>query len=133
MVYSGIAPPPQLLEAMAEARAGIRHNSVTEQASEKPAPEKPKMETGRTSDFGAGQVPPTPIAEAGPSTVPEMPARPGTGTEELPPMYSEAPPSYEDAVATGLRPVDTPRPEYAPPPAGEDDVLRRDEKTGWVG
>ena len=62
-----------------------------------------------------------------------MPAIPGSLVEQQPPMYSEAPPSYEDAVATHLQPMDVRRPDYAPPAAAEDDVLRRDEKRGWVG
>jgi len=90
------------------------------------------MEAARRHDeFGANQVPPTPVESglAGPSS---MPAVPGASAEQQPPMYDDAPPSYEDAIATNLPPVDAPRPEYAPPPAGEDDVLRRDEKRGWV-
>ncbi|KAK5121308.1 hypothetical protein LTR85_005474 [Meristemomyces frigidus] len=107
MVYSGIAPPPELLEAMAEARANIRRTSAAG-----PASEKIRMETRRMSGFGANQVPPTPIDEADPSGPSGMPAsRPGMTTEEqLPPAYSEAPPSYEDAVATNLRPLNAPRP-----------------------
>lgn len=91
------------------------------------------METRRTSGFGANQVPPTPVDEvgmAGPSSEAIRPG--GSGEEQLPPAYSEAPPSYEDAIATNLRPVNAPRPDYAPPPAVEDDVLSNDEKKGWV-
>jgi len=60
-----------------------------------------------------------------------MPARPGYAVPP-PEPYDEAPPSYEDAIAADLPPVDAPRPDYAPPPVGEDDVLRRDEKRRWV-
>jgi len=140
MVYSGIAPPPELLAAMSEAKAGIRRSSTaTSQPSSPttkhgPTSEKLKLEMRTNSGFGAGQVPPTPIDTpgAGPSTMSEVPARPGVGAEQQPPMYSDAPPSYEDAVATNVRSVEGPRPEYAPPPAEEDEVLRRDEKKGWV-
>ncbi|KAK4541927.1 hypothetical protein LTR36_007291 [Oleoguttula mirabilis] len=128
MVNSGIAPPSELLEAMAEARAGIRRTSTTGLTSE-----KMKMEARTSSGFGANQVPPTPVDDAGPSGPLGMPARHrGNAEEQLPPAYSEAPPSYEDAVATNLRPVDAPRPVYAPPPAAEDNVLSGDEKKGWV-
>lgn len=44
------------------------------------------------------------------------------------PEYSEAPPSYEDAIANDINPVTASRPEYAPPPAADDDVLHKNEK-----
>ena len=129
MVYSGIAPPPQLLEAMAEARAGVRPPSIAKPDDAIAA--KMKVEQPMDPDFGLNQIPQTPMEAAGPSGIPDMPPRPGAVTSE-PPMYSDAPPSYEDAIATNLSPVEAARPEYAPAPAGEDDVLRRDEKRGWV-
>ena len=98
----------------------------------RPIIDKLKTEGRMPSDFGAGQVPPTPMDEAGPS-MKEPPPRPGLAVEADPPAYSEAPPSYEDAIAVSLPPVDAPRPEYVPPAAAEDDLLGRDEKRGWVG
>ncbi|KAK0902984.1 hypothetical protein LTS16_019512 [Friedmanniomyces endolithicus] len=95
-----------------------------------PVLDKLKTEGRMPAEFGAGQVPPTPTDEAGPS---EPPARPGMAGDALPPGYMrEAPPSYEDAVATNMPPVSAPRPDYAPPLAAEDDLLGRDEKRGWV-
>ncbi|KAK5134602.1 hypothetical protein LTR08_006258 [Meristemomyces frigidus] len=129
LVYSGIAPPAELLQAMAETRESIRLTPAVEPVSEKL---KMEMDTRQTSDFGSNQIPPTPVEEAGPSGPPGMPARPGSIIEQQPPVYSEAPPSYEDAIATNLQPVNVlARPDYAPPAAADDDVLRRDEKRGW--
>lgn len=93
--------------------------------------EKLKMEGGQQDpDFGANQVPPTPIDAEG-SMAPHLPARPGMTAEE---EFMEAPPpSYEDAIAMDAPPPAAERPEYAPPPAGEDRLLRQDEKRGWVG
>ena len=52
-------------------------------------------------------------------------------SDAAPPMYGDAPPSYEDAIASDLPPIDAPRPNYAPPPPVEDDILRGDEKKGF--
>lgn len=97
--------------------------------------EKQKLEA-QQHGFGANQVPPTP--PEGP-TPPAMPPRKGvnegaaaSGSATEPQTYNDAPPSYEDAVANDVGPVNAPRPEYAPPPPREDDVLRSDEKKGWV-
>jgi hypothetical protein len=92
--------------------------------------DKLRTEGRLPSDFGANQVPPTPIDDTDPAYAPEMPARPGT-TMEQPPVYSDAPPSYEDAMASNLPSVTAPRPEYNPPPAEADPVLHADEKKGW--
>ena len=76
------------------------------------------------------EVPMTPIDE---STPVEFPAQQGSSQPDEPPSYSDAPPSYEDAIATRLAPIDARRPEYAPPAAAEDNVLRGDEKkTGFL-
>lgn len=45
-------------------------------------------------------------------------------------MYDDAPPSYEDAIAADMPPIDGPRPDYRPPPApagegGFGDTKRR--------
>lgn len=136
VVYSGITPPPELLEAMARSKGGDSKSATIPQRRTQPGlntaavAEKLRTEGRMDSDFGRNQVPPTPVEDAGPSTnaAPSVPARPG----ELP-VYSDAPPSYEDAIATHLPPVSAPRPEYAPPPAGEDHVLgSEDEKKGWL-
>ena len=48
--------------------------------------------------------------------------------QDNPPLYSEAPPSYEDAVALDLAPVDGLRRDYAPPTSAEDPLFSRDAK-----
>ncbi|KAK4551834.1 hypothetical protein LTR86_010830 [Recurvomyces mirabilis] len=125
-VFSGITPPPELLEAMAREKANIHRPS----AANIPMTDKLKTEGRLPPESGAGQVPPTPMEGPSSSGPPELPARPGDVGDAQPPMYSEAPPSYEDAIASDLPPVNAPRPEYAPPPPATDDALLRDEKKG---
>lgn len=90
-VYSGIAPPKALLDAMA----------TTGQATWS----KPPPMTGHPVD-DTDERPPVPPRPTGPA----MP----TSVEDV---YDEAPPSYEDAMAETLSPVDGPRREYNPPDA----------------
>ena len=88
-VYSGIAPPQALLDAIAA-------------AASQPTPSKP---TGKT-------VPDT-------NSRPTMPPRPSGAPDaaQSGTTYDDAPPSYEDAMADNLSPVDGPRREYHPPDA----------------
>ncbi len=123
-VFSGIAPPPQLLDAMAQARTKSKPKPTLD--TKTPLDEKLKAEQGREPDMA---VPQTPME--GPSH--DFPARQGAAMSSQLPIYEDAPPSYEDAVGTDLPPVDVPRPNYAPPPPLEDDVLRGDEKKGFGG
>ena len=46
------------------------------------------------------------------------------------PPYDDAPPSYEDAIAQDLPPVDGPRRDYAPPPIPEGQSGFPEEKGG---
>jgi len=109
---------------MAEARAnGKRPVNTTETAA---MDEKLKTE-GRQSSVAGPSAP-----GLGQNAAPGLPARPGQPAQQPPPDYAEAPPSYEDAIANDLSPVDAPRPEYVPPPSGDDHMLRQDEKKGWV-
>lgn len=48
--------------------------------------------------------------------------------EDAPPVYSEAPPSYEDSMVHDLSPADGLRRDYAPPASAEDPLLSRNEK-----
>ncbi|PLN80545.1 hypothetical protein BDW42DRAFT_170641 [Aspergillus taichungensis] len=89
-VYSGIAPPKALLDTMAA--------------------------TGRVKPTVPPRTP-TRTDHDGPSGRPAMPPRPSAqpvpvNSEEA---NDEAPPSYEDAMAETLSPVDGPRREYNPP------------------
>lgn len=89
-VYSGIAPPQALLDAMAA-------SGRVKPTQPQPKPTGPAQESER---------PPMPPRPAGPPA-------PVTSDEG----YDEAPPSYEDAMAETLGPVDGPRREYNPPDA----------------
>lgn len=87
-VYSGIAPPKALLEAMAE--SGRVPQNMTAR------PIRPTHE---------------------PPTMPQRPAGPPEPTSADQVDDDIAPPSYEDAMAETLSPVDGPRREYNPPDA----------------
>lgn len=91
-VYSGISPPKPLLDAMAT-------------ASLQPSPSKPNQRPTWTGIDGDDRPP--------------MPPRPTSGpvSADTPAVYDDAPPSYEDAMAENLDPVDGPRREYHPPDA----------------
>lgn len=95
-VYSGIKPPAALLEAMQAAPAG----HATSQNMNPP--------------FQQGQIPPsTPMTPSYSSFTPQA------GMYGPPPLSDDAPPSYEDAMADEIAPVDGPRRDYATPnPAG---------------
>lgn len=116
-VYSGIAPPPQLLKAMSGARDAGRPTPKTNRATS--ANGRPPV----ARPVSLGKLP------SGASAGSPRPGSSGKTIFSQPlPEYFQAPPSYEDAIAADMRPVDAPRPNYAPPPAGEDNILRGDEK-----
>jgi hypothetical protein len=74
--------------------------------------DKLEMEARRNSGFGMNQVP-IDIEEE----------QPQQHLNDSAPEYGDAPPSYEDAIASDLPPVRAQRPQYAPPPMGEDGKL----------
>lgn len=130
LVYSGIAPPPQVLDRMAAARAGKTNLSSSGVAANGVASggvtssgfdEKPTLgaNTAPTSH------PVTDMPSEANHHAPPLPSRPG----EAP--YADAPPSYEDAIAEDLPPVDGYRPAYVQQPTGQDSLLHQDEKRGW--
>ena len=121
-VFSGIAPPRELLEAMAEAKTSVRRTSTAKTSTSHAANGKLEAEGRKQS---ASAVPSSSAEASGSSGAASVPSQ-QENSQAL--MYSDAPPSYEDAIASNLPPVDAPRPDYAPPPPGEDDVLRGDEK-----
>ncbi|KAF2664206.1 hypothetical protein BT63DRAFT_103317 [Microthyrium microscopicum] len=88
-VFSGIRPPDELLKRVAEQR--VRPQPPTQAATAPPGG--------------------LPAYSAGPSNLP-----PGSGQHPEDP-YLDAPPSYEDAMAENIRPLDGPRPGYNPQPA----------------
>jgi hypothetical protein len=99
-VYSGIAPPPALLAEMAKksdsSSAGIRRAT-------QPVP--------RPQSFSAASQAPPPFTSS---------SRPSSTSAALRPPSSDvpedAPPSYEDAMAEELAPVDGPRRGYTQQP-----------------
>ncbi|KAF2839389.1 arrestin [Patellaria atrata CBS 101060] len=113
-IFSGIAPPPALLERMLNA------------ASQEPVlPPRPNSHAGfphsPIDSPGAHQYPSPQqgqyLAPAGPSIAqPYQGSAPHSGAA---PGYDDAPPSYEDAIASDMPPIDGPRRDYAPPPPAE--------------
>lgn len=89
-VFSGIAPPQALLDAIAA-------------SSLQPSPSKPTGQNFPTVTDSRPSIPPRP------SGVPV--------SAEAGAAYDDAPPSYEDTMAENLSPVDGPRREYHPPDA----------------
>jgi len=109
-IFSGITPPKKLLEAMANARPHASSSYVSTKA--------PALPTRR----------PVPKQDGQHSTTAQPSSSEQPGPHDAPPVYSEAPPSYEDAVIHDLPPVDGLRRDYAPPSLTEDPLLDRNEK-----
>lgn len=125
-IFSGITPPPELLEAMARSQAQNTGSAA--------APTQPPRPTDTKSSAGAPPLPSRkPLAAAAAANVaPQLQPHVQTSGEE--PPYGDAPPSYEDAMAMDVQPVQgLQRTEYAPPAAAEDPLLNsgRGEKSGW--
>lgn len=117
-IYSGIAPPAEVIARMAEANSGILHGRKQDKTWN-----QGRMDT----DFGSNQIPPTPFdASAAP-----WPSHAHAGSSAVPQHDEAPPPSYEDAIADRSGPVTAPRPTYAPPAQVEDPLLGGDEKKGW--
>jgi hypothetical protein len=90
-VFSGVSPPPELLSRIAAA-------GVTSGPSQASLPQ----ETGQETAIPSTPVPQTPIA-----SVPHE----GAGADMA---KGDAPPSYDDAMADDLPPVDGPRRDFGP-------------------
>lgn len=99
IIYSGIAPPQALLDAMQDSTPG----------SQSAVPPR-KTSAGYEN---AGVTPSSAAPDVGPSGEP---------------LYDDAPPSYEDAIAQDLPPIDGPRSDYAPPPIPEGESGFPEEK-----
>lgn len=98
-VFSGIAPPQALLDAMAA-------------ASLQPSPSsKVKPQPSLPTEIGSNRppMPPRPTGEP-------VPVNSGD-------VYDDAPPSYEDAMGDHLSPLDGPRREYHPPDASSPSTV----------
>lgn len=98
-VFSGIAPPKALLSAMAASRRPTSLNAATA----KPNPNV------RPHSF-THSMPPTPTTPTYSSIPPQQ------GQYGVPMSANDdAPPSYEDAIAEDIGPVDGPRRDYNQP------------------
>jgi len=107
-VYSGITPPPALLEAVAKKATSGKLAAET-QSSLKPPLQPQIPSTPVDSSLGAfNAFPPV----QGSSSAQPSAAQP-------PAPYDDAPPSYEEAVGQDLPPINGYRGSYAPPPVPE--------------
>ena len=112
-VYSGIAPPPELLTARASSAAA-------------PPPVSTREKPSAASLASSASLQP-PAAPAYPHTPTEAPGFAGHQAfppqegvpEPAPHEYDDAPPSYEDAVGANLPPINGYRGSYRPPPQAE--------------
>ena len=117
-VWSGIAPPPELVAAMQE-RAS---NSEQQQ-------KKPTTDTPMPSKL-ANESPATPLYEPSQTPAPTGVSRP-PNPDDLP---DHAPPSYEDAMAEDFAPVDGPRRNYSVPEGDQPTpAFPADSKGGGLG
>ncbi|KAI4747492.1 hypothetical protein E4T50_02238 [Aureobasidium sp. EXF-12298] len=133
-IFSGITPPPELLEAMSRVQA---QSTGDDPSSAPPIPPRPNYPADTKTPSGAPPLPARkPVPSAAPAETVQIPIQPVQYVEhsgEEPP-FSDAPPSYEDAMATDVQPVGgIQRAEYAPPAVAEDPLLNsgRGEKSGW--
>lgn len=101
-VYSGIAPPAALLDKIAAAHPKHRLEN----------PPQPQ---------GQPYAPPTPATPSNPNSY-DMPPAPAGAYGAPSTAGDDAPPSYEDAMADDVEPIDGPRREYDTPgmPSFED-------------
>jgi len=133
-LFSGIPPPAELLEAMTRAsgmsgpvsspaapplpprneKTGLASAAIPRRPV--PAPQSHQQQHPSQAQASGNQTQPTPLPQP----------------QDEPPHYSEAPPSYEDAIADTMPSVQTDdRPQYAPPPPEEaDPLLSAGEKRG---
>lgn len=114
-VYSGVAPPAQLLRAMTQGA----QPPGTARPSEAKVDKAPASQTSQT--------PHTPIQDYG-----SFPAPAGTIVPP-PPDFDpdDVPPSYEDAMAEDIAPVDGPRRDYnVSETASSPDAFNPDSKGG---
>lgn len=116
-VYSGVAPPAELLRAMA-AQNPFHPVNIAAVAN------------------GAAKIaptPPTPVTPTHEQSV--FPAQLGSVASPRPLEEDDAPPSYEDAIAEEIGPVDGPRRNYTVPidPTYPGSAFNSDSKGGGLG
>ncbi|KAI9797196.1 MAG: hypothetical protein M1833_005605 [Piccolia ochrophora] len=118
-VYSGIAPPRQLLDKMGHGQHPISHTS-------KP-PLKSNQSQAPLTPFTPSGAPSSPFAPSNPPRLGEVTTATGSDIDAAPP------PSYEDAIAEDIGPVDGHRPEYDVPPLPPRDSSRDKQRPGARG
>lgn len=118
-VWSGIAPPPELLRAMAS--QGQQH---TKGGSLFGRPHEPV-----SYDETPAQLPSTPVQEYS-----QTEAQVGSyNTPNAADIPDDAPPSYEDAMAEDIAPVDGPRRDYSVPEGEQQPAFNQDSKGPGLG
>lgn len=122
-VWSGIAPPPELLRAMQErADNGEKQSGAFSN-------EKPPQRTGAMAQ-ATDPSPTTPLYDHSQAPAPVGTSQP-PNTEDFP---DHAPPSYEDAMAEDFTPVDGPRRNYSVPEGDQQSpAFNSDAKGGGLG
>ena len=118
-VYSGVKPPPELLRAMA---ANNPFHPLNVAAAANGIPQSPVSPTPQT--------PSTPVSDHG-----SFPALLGAPASPRPSSEDDAPPSYEDAMAEDIAPVDGPRRNYSVPedPEQSQSSFNSDSKSSGIG
>ncbi|KIV95760.1 hypothetical protein PV10_03376 [Exophiala mesophila] len=125
-VYSGIAPPEKLLQAMA--------NNPRPQPTPAPLfPRPSNMSQTPSPAYPQGMHVPTPTTATPTTNVNPFPAPIGqVNTQQSYQVPDDAPPSYEDAIADEIAPVDGPRRDYHPSGSGNVQLepFNPDSKSG---
>jgi len=117
-VFSGVVPPPELLRAVASQNNPFQVSSGTD-----------LLANGASNTYG----PPTPVTPTYEQN--QYPAAVGSFGPQPPSAGpDDAPPSYEDAMAEEIGPVDGPRREYAVPgdPVHRENAFNSDSKGGGL-
>ncbi|RMZ89466.1 hypothetical protein DV736_g3305, partial [Chaetothyriales sp. CBS 134916] len=115
-VYSGIRPPPELLGRMASRPQGQHVAPIFPRTNQ----QMPSNEYHPNPD-----MPSTPTHEHS-----AQPALMGSQLAPQPDIPDEAPPSYEDAMAEDLAPVDGPRRHYNVSEAEQPPAFNQERKLG---
>ncbi len=130
LVYSGIAPPAKLLEAMAN-NPRPQPKPLDLSTPTRPTPSNGFSSPSDISLATPMETPTTPLTE-----INSYPAMVGSyHQDEDPDVPDVAPPSYEDAMAEEIAPVDGPRRDYEVPtePSPQRPAFNPDSKVGGLG
>ncbi|KAM7185847.1 hypothetical protein V8F33_012180 [Rhypophila sp. PSN 637] len=119
-IYSGLAPPEQLLDAVRQGRGRRRQSASTNTNNNPPRPPRTTAAAGTSASAQAGQTPTSPqhppALPPRTSTQPPPPQQQDQSQEQVAPPYDDAPPSYDEAMAeemTGPMIPASARPAYS--------------------